>query len=100
MNTNNISSGRFKRKAFLKIIAYRLKSFLSEVRLHEEACLMVGEGEKNELVKEKNRGSSRFAHAQKQVTGSHPSSPGTYDPRSGGCEPFHEGLDAVMHDPF
>lgn len=61
---------------------------------------MVGEGEKNELVKEKNSRSSRFAHAQKQVTGGHPSSPGTCDPRSGDCEPFYEALDAVMHDSF
>lgn len=61
---------------------------------------MVGEGGKNELVKEKNSGSSRFAHAQKQITGVHPSSPGTCDPKSGGCEPFYEALDAFMHNPF
>lgn len=81
INTNNISRRRFKSKVFLKIIAYRLKSCLNEVRLREEACLMVGEGEKNELVKEENSGSLRFAQAQKQITGGHPSSPGTCDPR-------------------
>lgn len=100
MSTNDISRRRIKSKAFLKTLDYRLKSCLSEVRLCEEAFLRVGEGEKNELVKEKNSKSSRLTHARKQVTEGHPSSPGTCDPRSGDYEPFYEALDAIMHGSF